>query len=556
MGTSPILLVLNLTAAAALLIWSVRIVRTGFERAFGGQLRLWLRRSTDNRLMATTTGALSAIFLQSSTAVAILLAGFMATGSVGSTAGLAIILGADLGSAIVAQILNSKISVLTPLLLLVGVCLFLRSARRNMRQIGRILIGLALIFLSLDLIRDASLPIASNNAALSALNYLSVDLLTAFLLAAVFAWLVHSSVAAILLFATLSAEGVLPLGAAFAMVLGANLGGAFIAFFLTLQSSETVRRVMTSNLILRGGGAGLTLFLLYQLEGAKLIPGAMPVQQVLNLHLIFNLGLVVICLPSLGLVMRLAKMVIADASTSDADSSHRSALDSSVLNQPARAFNCAQRELVEMSNRIESMIRDAMPLFTTYDDIAAQRLKKEKVEIDRMALDLRMYLAGVRSDNPKVDTGTRAFDLSGIAVNLEAAADTITRKIVDLAKRKQSENVNFSNEGWQELSDFYDRVLRNVQHGIAVLMTEDGGAARELVRQKELIRKIEKKLERAHLMRLRAGAMETIETSAIHLDLLRALKILNTSFTTIAYPLLRESGELLESRLLDANASS
>ena len=173
-----------------------------------------------------------------------------------------------------------------------------------------------------------------------------------------------------------------------------------------------------------------------------------------------------------------------------------------------------------------------------------------------MALNLRMYLAGVRSGNPKVDTGTRAFDLSGIAVNLEAAADTITRKIVDLAKRKQSENVNFSNEGWQELSDFYDRVLRNVQNGIAVLMTEDGGAARELVRQKELIRKIEKKLERAHLMRLRAGAMETIETSAIHLDLLRALKILNTSFTTIAYPLLRESGELLESRLLDANASS
>jgi phosphate:Na+ symporter len=555
MDTSPILLVLNLAAAAALLIWSVRIVRTGFERAFGGQLRLWLRRSTDNRIRATTTGTLSAIFLQSSTAVAILLAGFMAAGSVGSTAGLAIILGADLGSAIVAQILNSRIAVLTPLLLLVGVFLFLRSARSNMRQIGRILIGLALIFLSLDLIRDASVPIANSNAALSALNYLSVDLLTAFLLAAVFAWLVHSSVAAILLFATLSAEGVLPLGAAFAMVLGANLGGAFIAFVLTLQADVTVRRVMTSNLILRGGGAGLTLFLLYQVEGAKLIPGAMPVQQILNLHLIFNLGLLVICLPSLGLVIRLCKMVITDASTSDADSSHRSALDSSVLNQPARAFNCAQRELVEMGNRIEIMIRDSMLLFTIYDDIVAQRLKKEKVEIDRMALDLRMYLAGVRSGNPKVDTGTRAFDLSGVAVNLEAAADTITRKIVVLAKRKQSENVNFSNEGWQELSDFYDRVLRNVQHGIAVLMTEDGGAARELVRQKELIRKIEKQLERAHLMRLRAGAKETIETSSIHLDLLRALKMLNTAFTTIAYPLLKESGELLDSRLSNDDAS-
>lgn len=556
MDTSPILVVLNLAAAAALLIWAVRLVRTGFERAFGGQLRLWLRRSTDNRLAATTTGTLSAILLQSSTAVAMLLAGFMAAGSVGSTAGLAVILGADLGSAIVAQILNSRIAVLTPLLLLVGVLFFLRSSRRSVRQIGRILIGLALIFLSLDLIRDASTPLSNSNAALSALTYLSGDPLTAFLLAAVFAWLVHSSVAAILLFATLAAQGVLPLGAAFAMVLGANLGGAFIAFVLTLKANVTVRRVITCNLLLRGGGAGLTLFLLYQFEGADLIPGATPVQQVLNLHLIFNFGLLVICLPFLGPVMRLAKMVIADASSLDPEANGRSALDPSVQNQPARAFNCAQRELVEMGNRIEIMVRDSMPLFDTYDDVVAQRLKKEKADIDRMALDLRVYLAGVRSDNPKVDTGTRAFDLSGVAVNLEAAADTITRKIVDLAKRKQAENVNFSEEGWRELSDFYDRVLRNVQHGIAVLMTEDGGAARELVQQKELVREIEKKLERAHLTRLRAGATETIETSAIHLDLLRALKMLNTAFATIAYPLLKESGELLESRLSNEGASS
>jgi phosphate:Na+ symporter len=196
-----------------------------------------------------------------------------------------------------------------------------------------------------------------------------------------------------------------------------------------------------------------------------------------------------------------------------------------------------------------------MLLFTTYDDILAQRLKKEKAEIDLMALDLRVYLAGVRSGNPKVDTGTRAFDLSGVAVNLEAAADTITQKIVELAKRKQLENVNFSDEGWQELSDFYDRVLRNVQHGIAVLMTEDSGAARELVRQKELVRKIENKLEKTHLTRLRLGATETLETSAIHLDLLRALKMLNTAFTTIAYPLLKERGELLESRLSNDDAS-
>ncbi|MBT8455741.1 MAG: Na/Pi symporter, partial [Alphaproteobacteria bacterium] len=222
MDNSPTLVVLNLAAAAALLIWAVRLVRTGFERAFGGQLRQWLKRSTSNRISAATTGAAASMLLQSSTAVAMLLAGFMSAGAISSAAGLAIMLGADLGSAIVVQIVTSPISALTPLLLVLGVVFFLRSTRRSLRQVGRILIGLALIFLSLDLIREASAPLAQSDAAKSTMAYLSGDVFTAFLLAALFAWLVHSSVAAVLLFATLAAQGVLPLEAAVAMVLGAN----------------------------------------------------------------------------------------------------------------------------------------------------------------------------------------------------------------------------------------------------------------------------------------------------------------------------------------------
>ncbi|MEC7259184.1 MAG: Na/Pi symporter, partial [Pseudomonadota bacterium] len=184
MENSPVLVVLNLAAAAAFLIWSVRLVRTGFERAFGGHLRQWLRRSTSNRLAAAATGTGASILLQSSTAVAMLLAGFMSSGAISVAAGLAIILGADLGSAIVVQVLTSPISVLMPLLLLAGVLIFLRSERRSLRQVGRILIGLALIFMSLDLIRDTSFPLTQSDTARATLAYLSGDPLTAFLLAA------------------------------------------------------------------------------------------------------------------------------------------------------------------------------------------------------------------------------------------------------------------------------------------------------------------------------------------------------------------------------------
>ena len=551
MGDSPILVLLNMAAAAALLIWAVRLVRTGFERAFGAQLRRWLRRSTASRVKAAATGAVAAILMQSSTAVAMLLAGFMSSGAIGGAAGLAIILGADLGSAIVVQILNSRVALLTPLLMLTGVMIFLRSSRRSLRQIGRILIGLALIFLSLDLIREASDPLAGSNGAQAAMVYLAGDAISAFVIAALFAWLVHSSVAAILLFATLADQGLLPLGAAFAMVLGANMGGSLIAVMLTLRAEPNVRRVVWTNLVLRGGGAALAVALLTATGVTDAMPGGTAAQKTLNVHLAFNLALLAFGLPLIRPLMNAAARVLPDPPTAASERVARSALDHTVQNQPKRAFACAQRELVEMGNRIEGMLREAMGLFETYDDAVAQRLRADMKDVARTSLDLRVYLSGIRSNDPDEDTGTRAFDLSGVAVNLEAGADVIVRKMVELSRRKHAEKLSFSDEGWGELSDFHDTVLRNVQHGITVLMTGDIGLARELVEQKEKVRDLEQTLERAHLKRLRQGLTESIETSAIHLELLRAMKMLNTSFAMIAYPLLEEQGELLESRLAD-----
>lgn len=548
MESTPVIIALNLAAAAALLIWAVRLVRTGFERAFGGQLRQWLKRSTGNRATSAVTGAGVAVLLQSSTAVALLLAGFMSAGAIGGTAGLAVMLGADLGSAIVVQILTTRISVLTPLLLLVGVLIFLRSGRRSLRQIGRILIGLALIFLSLDLIGEASSPLAQSEAARSAMTYLSDDLISAFLLAALFSWLVHSSVAAVLLFGTLAAQGVLPVQAAIAMVLGANLGGAFIAFFLTLRSDIEVRQVVLGNLMLRGGGACIAVGLLHALDIVELIPGSSALQQTLNVHLGFNGALLLVGLALLKPTAQMASLLLPNKPTTQIEGA-RSVLDPKVQNQPARAFACAQRELVDMGNRIEIMLRDTMPLFNQFDEAVVDRLRIEGRAISRMSFDLRVYLSGIRSNDPNEDTGTRAFDLAGVAANLESGADVIARKMVSLARRKHEEKTSFSEEGWIELSEFHDSVLRNVQQGIAVLMTEDIGEARELVAQKGVIREVEQRLERKHLTRLRQGLTESIETSAIHIDLLRSLKMLNTAFAMIAYPLLEEKGELLESRL-------
>ena len=151
---------------------------------------------------------------------------------------------------------------LIPLLILFGVVIFQRGEGTNARQIGRIFIGLALILVSLEMIRGASAPMITNPSTQAVMGYLGRDLLTAFIIGAVFAWGVHSSVAAVLLFVTLASQGLLSVAAAGAMILGANLGGACIAFVLTLAAPIAARRVIMANLLLRGGGAILAMSLI------------------------------------------------------------------------------------------------------------------------------------------------------------------------------------------------------------------------------------------------------------------------------------------------------
>jgi len=250
-----LLFFLNVAGAAALLIYAVRMVRTGVERAFAPQLRRWLRVSARNRLVAAGSGATVALLMQSSTAVAVLAAGFVTAGTISAGVGLAMHLGADIGSALVVQALVLRPVWLAPLLLLIGVASFLRTQEKPGRQIGRILIGLALTFVALDMIAHASAPIRDLAGLPSVAGFLQQDLVSTFALGAALAWVIHSSVAAVLMVMVFATQGLLTIPVAAALVLGANLGGSFIAVMLTLGAATGARQMVWANALVRGGGA-------------------------------------------------------------------------------------------------------------------------------------------------------------------------------------------------------------------------------------------------------------------------------------------------------------
>ena len=541
---------LSTAGAAALLIWAVRLVRTGVERGFAAPLRIWLRHSAKNWLLAAATGMGAAVFLQSSTAVAVLVSNFVAKGGLAAAVGLAILLGADVGSALVTQLLMVRQAFLTPLLLLVGVAIFLRG-EGNARQVGRILIGLALIFVSLDMIRAATGPLVGNPSTQMVMAYLGRDLATAFVIGGAFAWVVHSSVAAVLLFVTLAAQAVLPTTAAAAMILGANLGGALIAFVLTLSAPMVTRRMVIANLILRGGGAILITLLIAALPELLTYLGKAPARQAINLHLVFNLALAVVALPFVGQFMTALTALIPDRPADVNAVESATALDLTALNRPQRGLDCAARELLGMGQKIEQMLIAVEPLYDTWNAADGKAIYEQDLAIKKMHLNVKLYLAKLGRHGLDEDLGRRSMELASISSSLDSASDAIARVMLDLAKRLDSQDLKFSTQGREEIHDFSDRVQSNVQLALNVMMNQNPAEARELVAAKEKVRRVEQKLQRNHIGRLREGLAESIDTSNIHQETLRALKQINTAFSMVGYPILLKSGDLLKSRLSD-----
>lgn len=541
--------VLAIAGAAALLIYAVRMVRTGVERAYAVQLRAWLRASSGNAALAAGSGAMVALAMQSATAVAVLAAGFIAAGSITAPVALAILLGADVGSALATQLLVLRPQWLAPLLLVAGVAIFLRSQAKGPRQAGRILIGLALIFVALDMIATATLPLRDSPGLGAAIAYLRTDPLTAFALGAVFAWGVHSSVAAVLLFMTFAAQGLMPAGTAMAMVLGANLGGSFIAVTLTLGADVDARRMVWANLALRGGGAGLVLAAMTFGQPDWSWLGAEAGRQVLNLHLAFNLLVAGFGLPLIPLVLRAAGRLLPAPAGPPPQLDRQSALDPQALDEPERALAAAAREVLHMGEAVETMLRPALRLYVRWDEPVAQAILRTEERLDRMHFDTKTYLAQLGRRDGDPDVARRGAELVDQAAHLEAAGDAVARVMLGLARRMAAEGLSFSAQGLADLGGFHDRVLANAQAALAVRMTRNPDAARALVAEKERVRALEQALQRAHLDRLRADVHDSFATSNIHQETLRALKQINTAFTMVAYPILTESGDLLASRL-------
>ncbi|WP_170325414.1 Na/Pi cotransporter family protein [Ruegeria arenilitoris] len=544
---------IEIFAATMLLLFAVRLVRTGIERRFGALFQSILTRHS-NTFVAGGAGMVLATILQSSAAVAVLLTGFAAAGMVSFGLALAGVLGADLGSALIIQVLSYDLGWLQPVLLALGGWLYLKSDRANVRLIGRIVLGIAFILLSLQLLRDAVEPIRESAFLPAIAGYLENDYFSAFIVGAVLAFVMHSSVATILMCVTLVQIGAIPFAAGLSLVLGANLGSAFIPIWLTRDLTIAARRIPWANLLLRGSAA-LVMLIVVNASGAHealMVAGAG--QSLILAHIGFNLTVFVLATGFVNWMERPMALLLpepkVEANVMDQFTDALSPLGDPNASGASVAMSSVRHELLQMVTQVERMFRPVLDIYEQDDSDAISALWQQDERVNAQLTEIRRFVARMPRQNMSKGQIKAARGLVEYAIRLEAAGDVVSNRMTRTAQIKHTERTEFSAQGWKELTDLHAAILESFSLARHVLLVDDMDCARRLVLDKAEVKRMSRQSRKAHLKRLERGQTESFRSSDLHLETLRAMRDLHGHIAAIAYPILYKSGQVLETRLV------
>jgi phosphate:Na+ symporter len=538
---------LDLLAAIALLVWGTHLVRTGVLRVFGSNLRQILASSMGNRFTAALSGLGVTALVQSSTATALITASFVGRGLIALPAALAVMLGADIGTSLMAVVFSFDLSWLSPLFIFLGVTLFISRQGTPTGDFGRVLIGLGLMLLALRLIGGATSVLTQNPAVQLMLESLASDRFLEILMGAALAVVAYSSLAVVLLASTLALQ-VVGLDVALGIVLGANLGSGLLAVITTAKSGISTRQVPLGNLLFKVLGVAIAIWLvpLWLRFMQPLVQD--PATLTVLFHLSFNLMVGVVFI---GLTKPVARLVdrLLPLKEGKGPLDRPNHLDPSALATPSLAISCAAREAMHQADIVETMLRGVVTVIKTNDAKLSQDLRKLDDTVDSLYSAIKYYLTKISRQQLSETESRRWTDIISFTINMEQIGDTVERVLLDIEDKKIRKGRDFSEAGMAEITELHARLIDNLRLGMSVFLNGNVRDAQKLLEEKVRFRDMEREYAATHLDRLSDLSQQSMDTSALHLDLISDLKRINSHICSIAYPILDSAGVLAPSRL-------
>ncbi len=550
--------IVELSGQVGLLLWGTHMVSTGVQRGFGTSLRRALERNLGHRWLAFVTGVGVTTLLQSSTATGLMAMSFTAAGVIALAPALAVMLGANVGTALVAQVLAFNVALVAPPLVLGGVLTFRWSTGSRIKNVGRAAIGLALMIMALTGLQHTLAPVENTPLLRSILESLGSEPLLALLVASLLTWVCHSSVAIVLLVASLAGNHLIGVPESLALVLGANLGGAMPA--LVHASTPVARRLPLGNLLVRL--AGVLVVLPWLPEAAHLLRSVTDSDSrlVVDFHLAFNLALALVFLLIVEHMAAFLLRLLPDPPGA-VDPAKPLYLESAALDSATVALANATRETLRMAGMVETMLRSSLEVFRTQDRALAATVAADDEAIGQLGSAIRGYLVAIGSEQTLDDAreGARLQDILAAVINVEHVSDIIANSLMEVAVRQQKRGQPLSAEELDAVATMHRELFESLGLAIAIFLRADPADAQRLVQRKARLREMEAEATASSVQRLREatlasraagpdGAMPTPDESVV-LRIVRDLRRIHSHLASFAYPVLKRPRAGARSRL-------
>ncbi|MEK7851632.1 MAG: Na/Pi cotransporter family protein [Deltaproteobacteria bacterium] len=352
----------------------------------------------------------------------------------------------------------------------------------------------------------------------------------------IFTALIHNSAATIGIALAFSLQGLITLEGAIPIIFGANIGTCATAIISSIGATFEARQVAVAHVMFKVIGVAIFYPFIGPLTKVVAHSASDLPRQIANAHTFFNIAITAIFLPIAGTMAKLVQRLVPESGAEERFSTRY--LDERVLSSPSLALGQATREALRMADIVQDMFRGSIEVFKSDDIKLAERLEERDDDVDLLDREIKLYLTRLSQESMEEGLSRRQIQVISFINDMENIGDIIDKNLMELAKKKISKGLSFSKDGLRDICDLHREVMENFDLAISAFTSGDEELARKLIRHKAGIGEMERELKQAHIQRLQMGLRESIDTSAIHLDVLSNLKRINSHICNIAYTML------------------
>ncbi len=536
---------ISLIGGLGMFLYGMNVMGDGLQKAAGEKLKKIIEMLTTNRIMGVLVGTLVTAIIQSSSATTVMTIGFVNAGIMSLQQAVGVIMGANIGTTVTAQLVSFNIEKYAPIAIGIGMVFWFFTKKKNIKNISEILIGFGILFVGMNFMKEAAAPVSEMSQVHDAMLYLSKNPVLGILAGFLITGTIQSSSASIGILIVLASQGLLPITAALPILYGDNIGTCVTSLLSTIGASRNARRAAIMHLCFNVIGTLLFIIVLSKPIIAlvtSIDPTNVP-RQIANAHTLFNVVNVIVLLPFSTYLVKLATKLVPYTEDEDLENIHTTKfLDERILETPSIALSNTVDEVIRMASRSTRALNSAYDAVKTFSHERREKTFEYERMINTLQLDITNYLFALSTRNLSDIERIKADVLFHIVNDIERVGDHADN-IAEISQFMEDKKVIFTEDARNELDTIFELASMNFYDSITALKTSDFELAATITEREREINILEQNARNSHMARLHAGTC-SVEAGIYFLDIISNLERISDHSINITEELGRMSGHV------------